>query len=169
MEETNVTVHSLILPLEGANLLLPNASVAEIIGYSEPEPVNDAPDWYMGTLDWRGLKVPLIAFEALSGKARPSTSGKVRISIFNALGGNPEMPFFAMVTQGIPRLSLVSQGMVTLSEGGDPPPCVLSNVQVRGESALIPDLDAIEDMIRKNTGNKSNPGNTGKNKKKRKK
>ena len=38
-------IRGVLISVTQGRLLLPNASVAEVITYSEPEPVADAPDW----------------------------------------------------------------------------------------------------------------------------
>ena len=66
------TVHSLLLPINKELLLLPNAAVAEVITYSEPEAINDAPEWLLGILNWRERRIPLISFESISdGESGP--------------------------------------------------------------------------------------------------
>jgi len=42
MSETEI--RSVMVPLTGVEILIPNATVAEVIGYSEPEPISDAAD-----------------------------------------------------------------------------------------------------------------------------
>jgi len=41
-------IRGVLITVTQGRLLLPNASVAEVITYSEPEPVGDAPEWLLG-------------------------------------------------------------------------------------------------------------------------
>ena len=43
-------IHCLLIPLHKETMLLPNAAVAEVIAYSDPESIPDAPDWLHGWL-----------------------------------------------------------------------------------------------------------------------
>jgi chemosensory pili system protein ChpC len=133
------------------NLLLPNAAVAEIIGNREVEALDDVPEWFVGFISWRGRQVPLISFETLTGKEVREAGKGSRIVVFNALGGNEYLPFFAAVSDGIPRLLQVNQSVVTaLAEDDRHAEGVLCPVLVEGEPALIPDLDAMENLLMEN-------------------
>jgi len=60
-------------------MLLPNAAVAEIIGYQDPAAVESGPNWLLGLMSWRGISLPLISLEAIrGGSCRPAHQGHVR-------------------------------------------------------------------------------------------
>lgn len=148
MSETKSSaVHSLLLPLREMVLLLPNACVAEIIGYIQPEAVDDAPSWMMGYIHWRGHRLPLVSYEAMSGSEVPPVKGKLRIAVFNSVNDASELPFYAVLTQGIPRLLQASEGVVHALEQQEPLSMCSSQVQVHGETMLIPDLDEMEHLL----------------------
>ena len=54
MDQKQTDIRGVLIGVTGAKLLLPNASVAEVITYSLPEPVPDAPSWLYGRIRWRG-------------------------------------------------------------------------------------------------------------------
>lgn len=151
MTAANISVPSLLIPLEGEMLLLPNAAVAEIIDYNDPEPVEKSPDWLLGLLLWRGYRLPLLSFENVTGKQPSLTDGSVRIAIINNLKGNNDLPFFGIVIQGIPSLTQANQSIVIASANetvdAETRQGVLRDVLVHGHPAVIPDLDAIEDLL----------------------
>jgi chemosensory pili system protein ChpC len=151
MTATIISVPCLMIPVEGEMVLLPNAAIAEIVGYSEPEQVDKAPNWLLGLISWRGYKIPLLSYEALTGGEPLLNEGRVRIAVVNTLKGSKAVPFFGIVTRGIPKLTQANQGMVINSaeEGGksDSRTGVLQNVLVHGNPAVIPDLDAIESLL----------------------
>ena len=61
-------MRGVLVPVGKHHLLLPNAAVAEVLGFEEPAPENDAPDWLLGRIDWRGWRIPVISWErALEG------------------------------------------------------------------------------------------------------
>jgi chemosensory pili system protein ChpC len=60
-------IRCVLVPVSNLRLLLPNATVAEVITYSKPEPVADAPEWLLGRIAWRGWRVPLVSFAQLTG------------------------------------------------------------------------------------------------------
>lgn len=140
-------VHSLLLPLQEDQMLLPNAAVAEIIEYRSPTPLDDGPDWCLGQVNWRGLDIPLVSYEAFVGNEAPAESVRMRIAVLNTLNGNDRMPFIGVVLKGIPRLltagrdSVNANAEATLAEG------MLAQVQVGAEAAVIPDIDALERSV----------------------
>jgi chemosensory pili system protein ChpC len=129
-------------------VLLPNATVAEVITFSEPEPVADAPAWLLGRLSWRGWRLPLFSFAMLSGLAEGEGSTNAKVTVLKALGGHPRLPFMAMLAQGFPRLTtLNAEVIVKAGDENEHPQGVLDRVMVRDDEAMIPDLDGIESMI----------------------
>ncbi len=148
MATQSAGVPSLLIPVQQATLLLPNAAVAEIIDYRDPQPISDAPKWLLGMVPWRGLQLPLLSFEAVLHGAPPEASARLRIAVMNTLNGNPDVPFFGIVLQGIPHLVRADEASVTRTDQGDEAtPGVLARVDVNGEPAIIPDLDAVEKML----------------------
>lgn len=139
-------VRSLVVPLAGIHLLVPNIAVAEVVAYREPLPTPNAAPWMAGMVQWRGLKVPLVAFEVFVGLASTRLSNARRLVIFNTLRGNEKLPFIAVASQGIPRSVRVTQGSVQQTA-----PAVEPGLACRlgvGEVSLaIPDIDALEDAL----------------------
>src|SRR6476619_144034 len=102
-------IRGVMITVSQGRLLLPNASVAEVITFSDPEPVEHAPEWVLGQIRWRGWRLPLLSFSRFaqwSDQQEASTGAKV--VVLKALGGNPKLPYFAMLSQGFPRLVTVS-------------------------------------------------------------
>jgi len=147
METLLDTIHSLLIPVGGDPLLLPNAAVAEISAYKEAQPINEAPDWLAGLFEWRGITIPLIQFERMCDEQEIPGSYE-RVAIFNSLGGNKRLPFFAIATKGIPRLIKVNGSILTATPGdaAEQGP-VRKSVMLNGEPARIPDLDVMEKTL----------------------
>ena len=137
-------VHCLLIPLHEETMLLPNAAVAEVIAYSEPETIPDAPDWLMGWLAWRDRKVPLISFEAASGRVIPDDFQGSRIAVLNTLNSNPRVPYIALLIQDIPKLHLVQPDSITERDDAEPRQSVAGQLLADGEPVLVPDLDDLE-------------------------
>ncbi|HEX7338791.1 MAG TPA: chemotaxis protein CheW [Rhodanobacteraceae bacterium] len=141
-------IRGVLIPISGGRLLLPNAVVSEVITLSTPEPVANAPAWLLGRVSWRGWHLPLVAFSRLAGLPQPQSALNSRVTVLKVFGGNPRMPFVALVTQGFPRLTTISEDiLVTNMEDDDLPEGILQRVLVRDEEAVIPDLGAIEHLV----------------------
>jgi chemosensory pili system protein ChpC len=142
-------VRSVLIPLQGAHLLLPNASVAEVATYAEPVSLPDAPEWLLGQLEWRQQKVPLISFERLIGQVMEDrVDRQTRFAICYTLRGNSQIPYIAIQSSAIPHLVQVSKNNISPeSDAKEMGPEVLRQVKVNGEPALIPHLDEVEDRV----------------------
>ena len=100
----------LLLPLSDRTLLLPNVAVAELIAYRNPQVAAGLPQWYLGQVAWRDLRLPLLSFEAASsGEQQPVLGSSARVVVINALGGRPHVKFLALLVQGIPRWTPISR------------------------------------------------------------
>lgn len=148
MNDTPRDIRSLLITVAGGRLLLPNANVSEIITAATPEPIPGAPPWLLGRVRWRGWRVPLVSFSLLSGIAERDGALNAKVVVLKALGGQPRMPFLAMLCLGFPRLTTISpEVLVPTSEDFDGRPGVRMGVLVRDDPAWIPDLPAIEAMV----------------------
>lgn len=144
-EELPREIRCVLIPVNNLRLLLPNASVAEVISYSTPQPVKYAPVWLLGRIAWRGWRVPLVSFTHLTGGEAGDTESSARVAVLKALGGNSKLPFIAVLTQGFPRLTTLNAELIIPTHDGSPlPPSVRAQVLVRDDVAMIPDLEWIE-------------------------
>ena len=149
MTDTTEIIRGVLIQVADARLLLPNATIAEVLSYAAPEPVADAPDWLLGRIRWRGWQLPLLAFSRFAGIASGEQGGLgSKVVVLKALGGDPKHPFFALLTQGFPRLVTVTEA--ALVSGGDDealPEGVLARVRLNEDDALVPDLAALEESL----------------------
>lgn len=144
-----VRVRSLLLPIVDGQLLLPNAAVAEIVPYVDPEPLPRAPDWMLGLFQWRERRVPTLSFEAVCGGPVPPAGARARVAVINALDGWLDPPFYALVIRDLPHLVQVGRdGIRAIDDTGPAHAAVRSTVDVLGETAHIPSLDTLEGMLR---------------------
>ena len=136
-----------LITLQKSRILLPSTSVAEIIPYEPLQRSQDTPHWYLGILGWRGLEVPVISFEMLCD-ARASFS---LISVASAslviCTGLDELPFYALVSQVMPRLAIVVPDEL-IDTGEEIQPAELQKILYRGEPAAIPDMGYIEQKLK---------------------
>src|SRR3546814_1110489 len=122
-------IRGVLIQVGGARLLLPNATISEVLSYADPEPVENAPEWLLGRIRWRGWQLPLVSFSRIAGLAEEQGGLGSKVAVLKALGGDAKLPPFAMLTQGFPRLVPVSRdppaavaaGAVALPQGGQAP------------------------------------------------
>lgn len=134
-----------LIPVMNGSLLLPNVSVAEIVDYSEPTVLDNAPAWMVGQIQWRGMTLPVVSYDAANGGA-PTPPENVRgsIAVLNTIGARHEsLPFLALITQGIPRQAKIAESALNSRED-TPGPADLMVVDYEGEPARIPNLEYLE-------------------------
>lgn len=142
-------IRGVLIQIAGSQLLLPNAATVEVLSYAEPEPVENAPDWLLGQIRWRGWRLPLLSFARIAGTHTEGAAIGTKLIVIKALGGDPKLPYFALVAQGFPRLvTITRENMIVDSAHLETlPQGIRMRVMFNDDVALVPDLDAAERMI----------------------
>lgn len=138
-------ISCLLLPLKDKQLLLPNVSVAEIVPFSHLLTTASSAKWILGQVSWRGVSVPVVCYELINNKPAPAPNTDARFAIINSTTGNPKLPFYAVLIQGIPRLVRVNKEdlqQVEAMHNAEYDACAV-NIEQTG-AAMIPDLDKLE-------------------------
>lgn len=149
MADISHIIRGVLIQVAKARLLLPNAAIAEVLSYAPPEPVADAPDWLLGRIRWRGWRLPLVSFSRYAQLAEEQGGLGSKVIVLKALGGDTKHPYFAVLTQGFPRLVTVTDAALTrLDEGEKLPGGVLSQVRLNQDDAIVPDLAELEASLR---------------------
>lgn len=140
-------VRTMLIPLQGLTLMLPNALVAEVVGYYPPDKLKGAPNWLLGKAQWRGVYLPLISFERLIGTKFSSPGHKARILVLYGLKPWIErLPYYALLVTEVPRLQRATAETLELLDAE--PSIGLTNKVKAGEREVwIPDLDFLSEHI----------------------
>ena len=137
--------------LQKSKILIPNATVAEIIPYERLQRVQGTPDWFLGFLDWRGVQVPVASFQMLTiEKASFSlvSVSSASLVVLRAIGGSGYFDYIAIVAQSLPTLMRLSEDQ--LFETGDQPERTeLLRGRYLDEIISVPDFDYIEAEIQR--------------------
>jgi chemosensory pili system protein ChpC len=135
-------IRGVLITVPQGRLLLPNASVAEVITFSDPEAIEGAPDWMLGNIRWRGWRLPLLSFSRLAGWSQETGQIGAKVVVLKALGGNPKLPYFAVLSQGFPRLVTVSRtALAEQGDGGDID-AIHSRVMLNDDAAIEAQITA---------------------------
>lgn len=137
-------VPSLLVPMMGRPWLIPNIVIAEIIPLRQPDRLGEGPEWLLGWMNWRDVDIPLVSFEMLNDTSQVNIGSDSRIAVLNTVSGTAG--FYGVITQGIPRQVKVNQNEL-VAESVETGPAEIMYVQVSGDLAMIPDLDAIERAV----------------------
>lgn len=148
MSEAGREVRCMLIPLHRDRLLLPNATVAEIIGYRDPDRIDGAPDWISGQVNWHQRQVPVVDFERLLGRGNLPPGIRQRIAICYAPEPEQSCPLFGIIAQGIPRLLRVDRSSIDSAEHLQRHvPSVQMRVIIDGEPLLVPELSYLQQQV----------------------
>ena len=136
------------LPLDGMQILVPNAAVAEIIGFADPEQPREEPG-LRGEIHWRGVMVPVVSVEELCGKTLAEPGPRSRIAVIYQPDGDPDLPYLGIILQDIPRGYLADEDRMQLLLDGHDCPYLLGRADPMLDHLLVPDLDALFDVVRR--------------------
>ena len=152
MAEDSQLIKCVILTLRKANVIVPNALVAEIISVKDVKVSDSYPNWLLDKMSWRGADVPLLSFEAANGdkdvsKVNLNTQAVVLYAVGSS-GDLSETPYLGLVMSGVPHVSQFSrEQIVTDSEALEEHPMIAQKVRINGASVSILDVDAMVDMV----------------------
>ena len=148
MNEQELLVRSQLIPLHNMRMVLPNTAIAEVISYHKPQPLENMPSWLTGMISWRGLQIPLVSLETAALEQAPETGRRSRVIVMNTLTGSNQLPFYGIISQGIPRLmGLDHSTILDAPNAQESQKFVLRQVLVEGHPAVIPDLNAMENEM----------------------
>ena len=146
---TTHDIRGVLISVSAGKVLLPNASVAEVITYSDPDPVPGAPPWLLGRVRWRGWQLPIVSYSRFVGWSQETAALGAKVAVLKAVGNHPKMPYFAVLTQGFPRLVTIAES--ALKESGDLdadlPDGVYSEAIFNDDDVVVPDLPSVEAKI----------------------
>lgn len=142
-------IHCMMIPAQDATLLLPTSVMAEVMDYQPPQPIEDAPPWLFGLVEWEGRQVPVFDFGALIHGVDPKPPApRARVMVLKTLTDSNKMPYIGLLMTDLPRPATLKDS--ALEETGDEKKAlgVFSRVRFEGEDAIIPDMDRLSHLVR---------------------
>lgn len=149
MAEAAQKINSVLIPLNGQNVILPQSAMAEVVPNQGVDGVDTGADWLQGFITWRGHQIPLISLEAMCGRSGGPRTLDNRFVVVYGLEGFPGLSFYAFEVRGIPHPMKI--GADALMVGGIKDkdcPIVACNIVADGEPAVLLEMSTIELMIR---------------------
>ncbi len=143
-------IRAIIIPItEERRLLLPNAMVAEVMNYRKPDNPESKYAWHRGEIEWRGWSVPLIDFASLTDHDVDVNESEFKnIAILKSINYSDKLPFFAVISRGIPKLHNVSRGDMQMHENTELTHNAISSlVTINEETADIPNMNYLESNL----------------------
>ena len=144
---SNESVRCLLVPVDGARLLMPNSVVAEVAAWNDPEPLESAPEWLLGELHWNDWKVPVVSYSVMAGESTDEApENSARILIIRTLAESGPLPYLGIVIHGLPRLATVEQEHLGKTTGARSR-FIHSRVELNDEKLLLPEIDQLVEEV----------------------
>lgn len=143
-------LYAVLIALPGDTLLLPNAAVAEVVSADRMERAGPgAPRWLAGRLMYNNRRLPVVRFEVLNGGAPIEDTRRTRLTVLHGLTDRLGAGQYAIVCQGYPHLVTLNRNALRKEShlSTDKEEMILSRVGIANTSALIPNLEAVEEQL----------------------
>lgn len=142
MIDSDREIRCMLVPLRKGRLIVPNAAVAEVIGYREPDPLQSVGPWLQGVVSWHQRELPVLDFEYLDDEPNVAAGIRQRIAVCYAVDQQARWPLFGLVAQGIPRLMrLREENMDTASGHTAGSRAERARFWVGEDEFILPDFD----------------------------
>jgi len=139
----------LLLPIRNKTLILPCASVAEVVSFDDPLSFKNARHWVLGAFAWRNTSIPLVSLELNDTPGLSffeETNTHMHIAILNRIHDEADPEFVGVVLQNIPRMSRFKRSDIQPIAETEVPH-LLMEVSVRGVQMFIPNLLWIQKKV----------------------
>ena len=148
MASSNDEIRGVLVQVGEERVLLPNATVAEVLARVPVEAIANAPAWLPGQILWHGWQVPLVKFATLAGLQEDAAGRGNRVIVLKALGGDEALPYFGLLTASFPQLvSVPRDSLLADASEDDLPRGIQMRVLLGEQSAMLPDLELVERMV----------------------
>lgn len=141
-------IHCMMVPTNRETLLLPTSVMAEVLDFEQPVPMDMAPPWLLGQIEWEKRQVPIFSFSALiNGTEMGEIPARSKIIIIKSLADSGRVPYLGLLLGDLPRPVTVREA--DLQETGDEKKSmgVFRRISLGEEHAIIPDLDRLTHLV----------------------
>lgn len=148
------SINCVIMPVTGARILMPNATVAAMVSFTEVLPADGYPDHIIGLTTWQGWNMPLLSLSQLLGLCEEESLSQARVAIIKTIGGQKH-PYFGLLLQGFPRLTEVNEEDILLADEDDEQlaavksnhDALLAHIEQLGGPVWVTNLDRLSHYI----------------------
>ncbi|GMR17734.1 MAG: hypothetical protein BMS9Abin33_0127 [Gammaproteobacteria bacterium] len=143
-QQTGSSVHVLEIPTTSVQMLVPSATVAEVINVSELTKVPKTPSWCLGVIGWRTRAVPVISFEALLGDTESWVGPRSKVLIFFPIPGRKDFEFFGVLATSEPQPHSVIMTPNLIASPPKQSKYIASAINIRGHVVAIPNMEELK-------------------------
>jgi chemotaxis signal transduction protein len=138
-------IHALAIPTRVGSLLVPSATIAEVVNVTTMTPVPLAPAWVLGVVTWRTLAVPVVSLEGLFNKPVTQPGNLSKAVVFYPLAGRATWEYFAILSSAEPRPQPIDASAISVPASEIPNPSFIAGgIKVAGQPMWIPNFDGFQ-------------------------
>jgi chemosensory pili system protein ChpC len=141
-------IHCMLAPTEQETLLLPTSVIAEIIDFQSPSPMEAAPPWLLGQIEWNNRQVPVFSFSALINAVdAEETDAQSKILIIKSLAESARVPYLGILISDLPRMLNLTDSDIVQTGDEQKSLGVFSRIKLEDQAAIVPDLDRLTHLV----------------------
>ncbi len=146
-DPTNDFIPCMLIPLRQHYLLLPHATIAEVIPMPTFNHTTEKPPFWLGHYNWNKQSLAIIDLEQLiETMADDVVSGK-KLCIIHSINPDNAINAFAIPCYGAQQLIHLNDSALKSVEPATDTPFLHYRSHIANRVAYIPNLDAIENTI----------------------
>jgi chemosensory pili system protein ChpC len=141
-------LHCMMVPTDGETLLLPTSVMEEVIDFQQPLPMESAPPWLLGHIEWETRQVPVFSFSALiNGVDVDAIAPRSKIMILKSLADSGRVTYLGLLLGDLPRRVNIKPEHLKATGDDKKSLGVYSRVSIEDEDAIVPDLDRLTHLV----------------------
>ena len=152
----NESINCVIMPITNGKILVPNATVAAMVSFTEVGPADGYPDFILGLTTWQGWHMPLLSMSKMLGLCDEESFQQARIAVIKTIGNGQQLPYYGLLLQGFPRLTEIHEENIILAETSQQSfaaidqnaDTLLTQVEQLGEPVWIPNLVRLSELVK---------------------
>ena len=137
----------MLIPLQQHYLLLPNATIAEVIPMPRLDFSDNKPDYWVGHHDWNASQLPVIDLESLVEGLPSDSADANKLCILHGINATANINVYALPCYGSPQLIHLNESALKLAQDTQDSEFLHCQIQIGNKIAYIPNLDTIEMTI----------------------
>lgn len=144
---TNQSFDAMYLPLQMDGLLVPDVTVVEIFTAGYVTQQLKSPEWFLGYIEWRGRRLPLVCFESLNGAGAVDPNAVTRVAVLNGTADHGHLPYYAIAVNDSPTILNISDDDIEVHEGRPRGRAEAMSIAVKNFTAGIPNIEWVEQHL----------------------
>lgn len=136
-----------LIPLQQHYLLLPNATIAEVMPMPKLEKASNKPNYWLGQFNWKSAELPVIDLESLVENVLLNSVSATKLCIVHGINAESNITSYALPCYGMPQLILINESALNIVENSEESKFIHSQIKIGTKIAYIPNLDMVEMII----------------------